>query len=173
MAAVTIHRDFGAQDNKVCHYFHFFPFYLPWSDGTWCHDLSFFERWVLSQLFSSSLLSAIKVVLSAYLRLLIFSLAILIPACASSGLAVCIMYSACNLNKQGDNIQLWCTPFTIWNQSVVPCPVLFFFTCIQHIYALIYDCCFSLFDLFHSVWQTLCVYPRLYKLPNLFLYMTE
>ena len=28
------------------------------------------------------------------------------------------------LNKQGDNIQLWRTPFTIWNQSVVPCPVL-------------------------------------------------
>ena len=28
------------------------------------------------------------------------------------------------LNKQGDNIQLWHTPFPIWNQSVVPCPVL-------------------------------------------------
>ena len=28
------------------------------------------------------------------------------------------------LNKQGDNIQLWCTPFLIWNQSAVPCPVL-------------------------------------------------
>ena len=24
------------------------------------------------------------------------------------------------LNKQGDNIQPWCTPFPIWNQSVVP-----------------------------------------------------
>ena len=23
-----------------------------------------------------------------------------------------------------DNIQPWCTPFLIWNQSVVPCPVL-------------------------------------------------
>ena len=34
------------------------------------------------------------------------------------------MYSAYKLNKQGDNIQLWCTPFPIWNQSVVPCPVL-------------------------------------------------
>ena len=29
-----------------------------------------------------------------------------------------------NINKQGDNIQSWCTPFPIWNQSVVPCPVL-------------------------------------------------
>ena len=26
---------------------------LPWSDGTRCHDLSFFECWVLSQLFHS------------------------------------------------------------------------------------------------------------------------
>ena len=34
------------------------------------------------------------------------------------------MYSAYKLNKQGDNIQPWCTPFLIWNQSVVPCPVL-------------------------------------------------
>ena len=37
--------------NKTCHCFHFFPIYLPWSDGTRCHDLSFFECWVLSQLF--------------------------------------------------------------------------------------------------------------------------
>ena len=35
-----------------------------------------------------------------------------------------MMYSACNLNNQGDNIQPWQTPFTIRNQSVVPCLVL-------------------------------------------------
>ena len=35
-----------------------------------------------------------------------------------------MMYSAYKLNTQGDNIQPWCTPFPIWNQSVVPCPVL-------------------------------------------------
>ena len=35
-----------------------------------------------------------------------------------------MMYSAYKLNKQGDNIQPWRTPFLIWNQSVVPCPVL-------------------------------------------------
>ena len=35
-----------------------------------------------------------------------------------------IMYSAYKLNKQGDNIQPWCTPFPIQNQSAVPCPVL-------------------------------------------------
>ena len=34
------------------------------------------------------------------------------------------MYYAYKLNKQGDNIQPWCTPFPIWNQSVVPCIVL-------------------------------------------------
>ena len=34
------------------------------------------------------------------------------------------MYSAYKLNKQGDNIQPWCTPFPIWNQSIVPCPVV-------------------------------------------------
>ena len=25
LAAVTIHSDFGAQENKICHCFHFFP----------------------------------------------------------------------------------------------------------------------------------------------------
>ena len=40
------------------------------------------------------------------------------------------MYSAYKLNKQGDNIQPWRTPFPIRNQSVVPRPVCFL-TCIQ------------------------------------------
>jgi len=69
---------------------------------------------------------------SAYLRLLIFLPAILIPARASSSPAFLMMYSAYKLNKQGDNIQLRRTPFPIWNQSVVPCPVLTcFLTCTQ------------------------------------------
>ena len=42
-AAVTICSDFGAQENKICLCFHFCPFYLPWSDGTGCLDLSFFN----------------------------------------------------------------------------------------------------------------------------------
>ena len=62
--------------------------------------------------------------LSAYLRLLIFLPAILIPACVSSSPVFLMMYSAYKLNKQGDNIQPWRTPFPIWNPSVVPCPVL-------------------------------------------------
>ena len=41
MAAVTICSDLGAQENKVCHYFHFFPIYLPSGGVTKCHDLSF------------------------------------------------------------------------------------------------------------------------------------
>ena len=38
---VTICYVFGAQENKVCHCFHCFPIYLPWSDETRCHDLGF------------------------------------------------------------------------------------------------------------------------------------
>ena len=61
---------------------------------------------------------------SANLRLLIFLPATLIPACASSSPEFHIIYSAYKLNKQSDNIQPWCTPFPIWNQSTVPFPVL-------------------------------------------------
>ena len=53
------------------------------------------------RLFSSSSLSAIRVMASAYLRLLIFLPAILIPAYASSRLAFRIMYTAYKLIKQG------------------------------------------------------------------------
>ena len=55
---------------------------------------------------------------------LMFLLAILIPACASSSPAFRMMYSAYKLNKQDDNIQPWHTSFPIWNQSIVPCLVL-------------------------------------------------
>ena len=135
MAAVTICSDFGAQEKKLCHCFHYFPIYLLWSDGTRCHDLSFLmlsfkptfslsSFTFIKRLFISSLHYAIRVVSSAYLMLLIFLLAILILACASSSPAFRMMYSAYKLNKQGDNIQPWCTPFPIWNQSVVPHPLL-------------------------------------------------
>ena len=67
MAAVTTWSDFGAPQNKVCHYFHCFPFNLPWSDRTRCHDLSFLNVefsadfslssfTFIKRLFSSSLL---------------------------------------------------------------------------------------------------------------------
>ena len=41
MAAVIVHSDFGAQENKISQCFHFVPFYLSWSDRTGGHDLSF------------------------------------------------------------------------------------------------------------------------------------
>ena len=78
----------------------------------------------IKRLFNSFTLSAIRVVSSAYLRLLIFLPAMLIPACAFSSPDFLMMYSAYKLNKQDDNIQHWHTPFPIWNQSVVPCPVI-------------------------------------------------
>ena len=118
MAAVTICSHFGAQESKVCHCFHCFRIYLPWSDETECLDLSFlnvefsasfsFSSFTfIKKLFSSSLLSAIKVVSSAYLRLLLFLLAILIPACASSSLAFQTMYSAYTV--------MWCwIIYTMW-----------------------------------------------------------
>jgi len=86
-------------------------------------SFSLFSFTFINRLFSSSL-SAIRVVSSAYLRLLIFLLATLIPACGSSSPVFLIMYSAYKLNKQGDNIQPWHILFPIWNKSVVPCPVL-------------------------------------------------
>ena len=135
MATVTICSDFGAQENKICHCF-------PLSPST-CHEvmgsdamifgflmLSFKPAFSLSsftfikRLPSCSLLSSVRMVSSAYLRLLVFLLAILIPACASSGLAFHIMYSAYKLNKQGDNIQPSHTPFPSLNQFIVLCPVL-------------------------------------------------
>ena len=116
MAAVTICSDFGARKIKVWHCFHCLPIYFPWSDGTRCHEC-YLLFWMLSfkptfspssfsfikRLFSSSL-SAIRVVSSVYLRLLIFLLAILIPACASSSHAFLMMSSAYKLNKQRDSI---------------------------------------------------------------------
>ena len=41
MAAVTVWSAFWNQENKICHCFQFFFTYLPWSDGTRFHDLSF------------------------------------------------------------------------------------------------------------------------------------
>ena len=40
MAADITHSDIVAQENKICHCFHFSPFYLPWSDQI--HDLIIF-----------------------------------------------------------------------------------------------------------------------------------
>ena len=109
----------------------FFLICLPWSDGTVCHHLRFLNVKLyasfftlsftfIKRLFNSSLLSAIKVVPSAYPRSFICLPTILIPAWASSSPAFCMMYSTYKLNTYVDNIQPWCTPFPILNQSVLP-----------------------------------------------------
>ena len=120
MAAVTICSDFEARQNKA---WHCFPFYLPRRDGTRCYDLRWFLLLLLllllifsfkptfslssftliNSLFSSSSLYAIIVVSFAYLKLVVFLLANLIPACNSSRPAFILMCSVYKLNKQGDN----------------------------------------------------------------------
>ena len=95
---------------------------MPWSHLFNVEFLASFFI-LIKRLFSFSSLSAIIVVSSAYLRLLILLLEILIPACDSST-------SAYKLNKQVDNIQWpYHTPSPILgnfpqNQSVFPCLVL-------------------------------------------------
>ena len=84
--------------------------------------LSYFT--FIKKLYCSSSLSAIRVVSSAYLRLLIFLLAILISVYDSLSPEFHMMYTAYKLNKQGESIQPWYTTFPILNQSVVPCLVL-------------------------------------------------
>ena len=92
MAPVTVRSDFGAQENKICHYFNFFPFYFHEVMGLdamilvflmWRFKPAFslFSFIFIQRFFYSSSLSALKVVSSAYLRLLIFLLKILILAC--------------------------------------------------------------------------------------------
>ena len=141
VAVVTIFRDFGAQENKICHCFHFFPItnsmdmslsklqklvmdreawhaavhgvtksqiqLIDWTELmgretmilVFCM-LSFKPAFSLSSstlikmLFSSSLLSAIRVISPAYLRLLTFVSTISTPAWDSSSSAYCMMYSA-------------------------------------------------------------------------------
>ena len=115
MAAITICSNCGAPQNKVSHCLHCFPIYLPWSGGTgpeakilvfWM--LSFKPAFSLSaftfikKLVSFSLLFATMVVSSAYLRLLIFLLVILILASTLSSPAFGMMYSAYKLNNQGE-----------------------------------------------------------------------
>ena len=85
-------------------------------------SLSFFT--LIKRFFCSSSLSAIRVVSSAYLRLLMFLPPVLILACNSSSPAFLMISSAYRLNKQGDSSQSCCTPFWILNQSVVPYRVL-------------------------------------------------
>ena len=87
---------------------------------------SFSSFTYIKRLFSSSSLCAVWVVSSVYVRLLMFLLAILIPACASSSLAFHTMYSAHYLNKQGENIHHWITDIFLsqfWTSPFFLCVV--------------------------------------------------
>ena len=100
---------------------------MPWSSFCECEfkpDVSLSSFTLIKRLVSISSCSAMRVVSSAYLRLLIFLPATMIPVCASSSWTFHKMWSAYNLNKQGDRIQPLITPFLIWNQSAVPCSAL-------------------------------------------------
>ena len=121
---------FENQENKICNYFHFSSFicikwwdWMPWY-SFFLFNVNFtpsvFSFTLNKRFFSSSSVSYIRVISSTYLIIL---LAILILTCASSGVAFHVMYSAYKSNKQGDNIQPWHIPFSIWNQSVA-CPVI-------------------------------------------------
>jgi len=122
--------------NIMSHCFHCFTIYFHEVMGP---DAKVLVFWMLSykptfslssftfskRLFSFYSLSDIRVMSSAYLRLLIFLPEILILACDSFSLTFHMMYFAYKLNEQGDNIHPWHTPFPVcWNQSVVACPVL-------------------------------------------------
>ena len=133
MAVVPIHSDFRAKEEEICHYFHVSPFNLPVGKGVRCHDLCLFVclflifnfKLVLSlssftlikRLFSSSSLSAIRVISPAYMP-------ILIPVCNSSSPTFLMVCSAYRLKKLGDNRQPCHTPLSILNQSVVQHRVL-------------------------------------------------
>ena len=67
---------------------------MPWWILNFKPSFSLSSFTLIESLFSSSLLSAIWVVSSAYLRWLMFLQEILIPICASTSLTFCIMYSA-------------------------------------------------------------------------------
>ena len=129
MAAVTICSEFRAQKIKfltisivspsICHevmgpdpmilIFWMFSFKPTFS-------LSFFN--FIKKLFSSSPLSAI-----GWYHLCIWGYWYFSQQSWFSPVFL-MMYSAYKLNKLGDNIQRWRTPFPVWNQSALPCPVL-------------------------------------------------
>ena len=79
------------------------PLVLPFLPWGWCH-LHIWGYWYFSRQSWSQL--------------------VLPPAQHFSWCNWTELNSLYKLNKQGDNIQPWHTPFPIWNQSVVPCPIL-------------------------------------------------
>ena len=46
----TIHSDFGAQEEEICHCVHIFPFYLPWNNRARCHKHSYYYYFLIFSL---------------------------------------------------------------------------------------------------------------------------
>ena len=125
MAAVTFHCDFGAQENEIFHCFYFFPFYLPWSDGTRCHDFSFlnveFQASFFHSPFTSSRISSVPL---WFLPLWWYHVHIWGCCCFSWQFWFQLvihpawhfaLYSAYKLNRQGDNYNLDVLLSQFWN----------------------------------------------------------
>ena len=88
-------------------------------------SLSFFT--LIKRFFSSSSHSAFRMISSAHLRFFIFSWQSWFQLVSHPAWHFTWYTLHYKLNKQGDNIQPWCTPFLILNQSVVPHLVLTWF----------------------------------------------
>ena len=113
-------------------------FAIKWWDGMGCHDLNFsnvkFQVNFFTPLFHSYQEALLFLFAFCHKGGVIYVICISEVVGISSGnldSKLCFIQpgillddSAYKLNKQGDNIQPWHTPFPIWNQFVVPCPAL-------------------------------------------------
>ena len=130
MTAVNINSAFGAQENKICHYFHCY--------SSICHevmgpDIMMLVFWMLNSkpAFQSSLSPPPRGFLvhlhflplewyPLHIWLLIFLPAILITPCDSSSLAFHTMYSTYELNKKGHKNSLFILLSRFWNNQLFP-----------------------------------------------------
>ena len=133
MTVVTIHNDFGSQENKTCHCFHFCPSITHEVMGPDAVILAF---WMLSfkpafflssfpvvkRLISSFPLSAVRVVSSAYLGLLVFLLTILFLCLYISNWNLCSR-SFLSLNHKGHTFfSFLAAPCTLGDLCWIPGP---------------------------------------------------
>ena len=138
MAAVTVSSDFRAQASEVCHCFHIFPFHLPWNWSlilafpmlSFKPALSLSSFTLIKRLLNSSSLLAVRVVSSAYMWLLIFLPAILIPGCDSSILEFCMMYSACMPTKLPQLCLTLCEPMDCSSPGIFKARILEWAPCL-------------------------------------------
>ena len=103
----------------------FTPFYLPWSDGTRCHDLSFLKVKFQASFFTPLSLSSRGSLVPLHFlpwewyHLHIWGCWWFINLHDSSNPSFCTVYSAQKLNIQGDNIRVCHTLFPIWTSQLL------------------------------------------------------